>query len=80
MSLTFPYELKGKEIYITMKSGAVYRGIFQRLYDIGGGKILLQDVKCCSRTTLNWLVCPKYGMNRKFWVSKTDHFVLGENT
>ena len=62
---------KGTEIYITMKSGAVYRGILQKYEDFGGGRILLQDVKICQRDKPSqWLICPKRGMNRKFWVSK----------
>lgn len=62
---------KGTEVYITMKSGAIYRGIFQWYKPIGGGRILLQDVKICSRENhQNWLICPKHGMNRKFWMSK----------
>jgi hypothetical protein len=65
---------KGEETYITMKSGAVYRGIFQGYRPEGGGRILLQDVKIVSKTNkYNWLICPKRGMNRKFWISKIDH-------
>lgn len=59
---------KGAEVYVTMKSGAVYRGIFQRI--LIGGKLELSDVKCCDRKTKAWLICPKHGMNRKLWISK----------
>jgi len=62
---------KGTEVCITMKSGAVYRGIFQWFKAYGGGRIMLQDVKCCQRgNNSSWIVCPKRGMNRKIWVSK----------
>jgi hypothetical protein len=62
---------KGTEVFITMKSGAVYRGIYQWYKDDGRGRILLTDVKIVSRINHDKrLVCPKHGMNRKFWVSK----------
>lgn len=69
-SIPLVFPKKGTEVYITMKSGAVYRGIYQWYKPIGGGRILLSDVKVCSRKTHKWLICPKRGMNRKFWVSK----------
>ena len=56
-----------------MKSGAVYRGIFQWFKPDSGGKIMLQDAKCCQRDNPeNWTISPKHGMNRKLWVSKID--------
>jgi len=62
---------KGTEVYIVMKSGAIYRGIYQWFKSVGGGRIFLTDVKCCGREApYNWLVSPKYGMNRKYWISK----------
>ena len=71
MDIDFPKVSKGREVYITMKSGAVYRGIYQWYKIDGGGIIQLSDVKCVSRSNHNnWLLCPKNGMNRKFWVSK----------
>jgi len=71
------YPAKGTEIYVTMKSGAVYRGIFQRYRSDGGGNIELQDVKICQRGNPgNWIICPKRGMNRKLWVSKIDHISI----
>lgn len=71
------YPQKGTEVYVTMKSGAVYRGIFQRFRSIGGGQIMLQDVKICQRDDpSNWLICPKKKMNRALWVSKIDHITI----
>lgn len=71
------FPLKGTEVYVTMKSGSVYRGVFQWFKPENGGRIMLQDVKCCERENpSNWLISPKHGMNRKLWVSKIDHLTI----
>jgi hypothetical protein len=70
---------KGTRILLIMRSGAVYNGVFQRYKADGGGQVELSNVKIVSRKNhYNWLICPKQGMNRTFWISKVDRWEIGE--
>lgn len=70
---TFEYPPRGSVVYLTMKSGAIYQGIFWRYMDIGGGQIQLSDVRCCDRDNkVNVIVSPKRKVNRNFWCSKIE--------
>lgn len=71
--------LRSREIYLKMRSGAVYRGILRRA-KIGEDKILLVNIKICDRENIyNWLICPKWGDRRSFLLSKIDSILeVGE--
>lgn len=70
------YPDKNTQVYVIMKSGAVYHGIYQRHKECGGGSIQLSDVKIVDRNNYkNWIVSPKHKISRWFWVSKIDSIV-----
>lgn len=56
--------LKGTEIYLTMKNGKVYQGIYQWYKPFGKGRIKLCNVKCNDSNHVENIV------SKKFWISK----------
>lgn len=53
--------LKGTEVYLTMKNGKVYQGIYQWYKPFGKGRIKLCNVKNLDLNNV---------ASKKFWISK----------
>lgn len=53
--------LKGIEVYLTMKNGKVYQGIYQWYKPFGKGRIKLCNVKSLDLNDI---------ASKKFWISK----------